>query len=200
MTTPKLEELALDGRAVRLEPLRASDLDALWAVGAFSELWALTVADCATRDDMRRWIEDALEAAARGTALPFTTRWRASGAIVGATRFGNFEGAQRRVEIGWTWITPAHQRSIVNTEAKYLMFRHAFEALGLNRVELKTDALNRRSRAAMLRLGATEEGVLRRHAITATGRVRDSVYYSVIREEWPRVKAHIESLLERGRA
>ena len=185
---------------MRLEPMRGEDLEALWQAGRHRELWELTLSSCDSRDGMRRWIDEALAAAAKGAALPFTTRLRADGELVGATRFGSFEPAHRRVEIGWTWVTPSMQRSAVNTEAKLLMLRHAFETLGLERVELKTDALNERSRKAMLRIGATEEGLLRRHSITAKGRVRDTVYFSVIREEWPRVAAHIEALLERGRA
>ena len=130
-----------------------------------------------------------------GKALPFAIIDRATGRAVGSTRFGNFEPAHRRVEIGWTWPGTPWQRTAFNTEAKYLLLVHAFESLGLNRVEFKTDVLNERSRKAILRLGALEEGVLRRHMIVRDGRVRDSVYYSIIAEEWPAVKANLRRML-----
>jgi RimJ/RimL family protein N-acetyltransferase len=116
---------------------------------------------------------------------------------VGSTRFANYDGANKRVEIGWTWVARPWQRTAVNTEAKYLMLRHAFENLGLNRVELKTDLLNTTSQRAMERLGATWEGVLRSHMIVHDGRVRDTVYYSIIAAEWPRVKTALEEKLAR---
>lgn len=118
---------------------------------------------------------------------------------MGSTRFANADPGNRRVEIGWTWLGRAFQRTALNTEAKLLMLGHAFDQLGCLRVELKTDALNARSRAAIRRLGAVEEGTLRRHMITSTGRVRDTVYYSVLREEWPAVRAGLAARLERGR-
>ncbi|MBP1601939.1 MAG: Acetyltransferase, family, partial [Acidobacteria bacterium] len=117
-------------------------------------------------------------------------------AVVGSTRFANIDRANRRVEIGWTWVSPPWQRSFVNTEAKYLMLKHAFEVMRCIRVEFKTDSLNQRSRAALLRLGAKEEGTLRNHMITSTGRYRHSVYFSIIDSEWPDVKRSIE--LEQG--
>jgi RimJ/RimL family protein N-acetyltransferase len=116
---------------------------------------------------------------------------------VGSTRFGNIDPVNRRVEIGWTWISPTFQRSYVNSEAKYLMLRHAFDVWDCVRVELKTDVLNEQSRAAMIRLGAVEEGVLRRHILTYTGRFRDSIYYSILDHEWPAVRARLEARLRR---
>jgi RimJ/RimL family protein N-acetyltransferase len=115
--------------------------------------------------------------------------------VIGGTRFMNIEPAHRRVEIGFTWIGRPWQRTAVNTEAKYLMLRHAFETWNCIRVELKTDVLNRKSRDAIVRIGATEEGILRRHIIAATGRIRDTVYYSILDSEWPRVKAELEKKL-----
>jgi len=114
---------------------------------------------------------------------------------VGSTRFGNIDRENRRVEIGWTWIGRRWQRTVVNTETKYLMLRHAFESLGCVRVELKTDILNQTSRRAILRLGAKEEGILRRHMITDSGRIRDTVYYSIIDVEWAEVKVRLEAKL-----
>ena len=119
----------------------------------------------------------------------------ASGKVIGSTRFGNIDAANLRAEIGWTWITPAFQRTAVNTEAKLLMLTHAFETWKCIRVELKTDALNERSRAAIKRLGATEEGIFRKHMICDTGRFRDSVYFSIIDTEWPMVKENLRGKL-----
>jgi RimJ/RimL family protein N-acetyltransferase len=120
---------------------------------------------------------------------------RADGRIVGSTRFGNIDRENRHTEIGWTWIAPAWQRTAVNTEAKLLMLRHAFEEWKCIRVELKTDVLNERSRSAIVRLGAREEGVFRKHLIARGGRVRDSIFYSIIDEEWPSVRERLERRL-----
>jgi len=190
-----LEPVTLEGRCVRLEPLSLAHLDGLCAVGLEDELWRWTLVQVRTRDDMRRYVESALAAQASGAALPFATVERAGGRVAGSTRFGAAEPAHRRVEIGWTWLGREFRRTALNTEAKLLMFGHAFERLGCVRVELKTDVLNRRSRAAILRLGAKEEGVLRRHMITAGGRARDTVYYSVLDSEWPQVRAGLEARL-----
>ena len=189
--------VVLEGRVVRLEPLALDHEDALSRVGLDPSLWALTTSRVATRDDMRQYMETALAEQAAGTALPFVTIARATGEVVGSTRFANVVHEHARAEIGWTWITPRWQRTAVNTEAKYLMLRHAFERMGCRRVELKTNALNARSRAAMLRIGATEEGTLRRHMINADGSPRDSVYFSVIADEWPAVSARLEGMLAR---
>ena len=128
-------------------------------------------------------------------ALPFATILKESGRAIGCSRYGNIDRHNRRVEISWTWIGRPWQRTAVNTEAKYLMLQHAFETLGCIRVELKTDALNERSRRAILRIGAKEEGTFRRHMITASGRVRDTVYFSIVDREWPEVKAGLEARL-----
>jgi RimJ/RimL family protein N-acetyltransferase len=144
---------------------------------------------------MTAYIDRALKDQESGTALPFVTVDRASGRIVGSTRYMNIEPAHRRVEIGASWLARPWQRTAINTEAKYLMLRHAFETLGCMRVELKTDALNRRSRNAIQRIGGIEEGIFRRHILTWSGRVRDSVYFSIVDREWPRVKAALEARL-----
>lgn len=192
-----VQPVTLEGRWVRLEPLQPEHAPALWAAGCDPALWRFTSNIIESLDDMREYIGLALADQAAGLALPFSTVDRASGQIVGTTRYGNIVPAHKRVEIGWTFVTPAHQRTPLNTEAKLLMFRHAFETWGCNRVELKTSVLNRPSRTAMMRLGAKEEGILRRHMVNMDGTVRDTVYYSVISEEWPEVKTHIERLLER---
>jgi RimJ/RimL family protein N-acetyltransferase len=187
----------LHGRHVRLEPLAPGHLPGLIAAGCDPALWQITVNDGSTPEAMQRWVESALEEQRRGTAVPFATVLQATGQVVGGSRFGNIAERDRRAEIGWTWVARAWQRTAVNTEAKYLMLRHAFETWGLVRVEFKTDAINQQSRAALLGIGAREEGVLRRHALTWTGRFRDSVFFSILDDEWPAVKARLEARLAR---
>jgi RimJ/RimL family protein N-acetyltransferase len=190
-----VEPVTLEGKHVRLEPLSLAHHAALCEAGLDEDLWRWIAAPVRTSEQMRAYIETALAEQAAGTALPFATIERASGRATGSTRYGNIDRSNRRVEIGWTWIARTWQRTAVNTEAKYLMLRHAFETLGCIRVELKTDSLNERSRKAILRIGAQEEGTFRHHMITASGRIRHSVYYSVIDSEWPAVKAGLEERL-----
>ena len=193
-----VQPVTLEGRHVRLEPLSLDHHADLCAVGLDEELWRWIPTRVRTPADMRAYIELALRSQAEGSALPFATIERASGRAIGSTRYGNIDRLHRRVEIGWTWIGRPWQRTVVNTEAKYLMLRHAFETLGANRVELKTDSLNERSRHAILRLGAVEEGTFRKHMITESGRVRHTVYFSIIDEEWPAVKGRLEGMLGDG--
>jgi N-acetyltransferase len=194
-----IEPVTLQGKFVRLEPLTRGHLDALCKVGLSDAetLFRWFTVPVHSRQDMEDFIESGLVGQAKGSALPFATVDLASGQVVGSTRYGNIDRANRRVEIGWTWIGLKWQRTGINTEAKYLMLRHAFETLGCIRVELKTDALNKQSRAAIARLGATEEGTFRSHMITATGRIRDSVYFSIIDREWPAIKQSLESKMQR---
>ena len=180
---------------MRLEPLTQAHHPALCAVGLDPRLWELIPYRVTTPDEMAAYIQSALDAQAAGSALPFATVLAGSGQIIGSTRFRNIDAAHRRLEIGATWIAQPWQRTAINTEAKYLMLRHAFEVLGCIRVELKTDSLNQRSRAAIRRIGATEEGTLRRHMITWSGRLRDTVYFSILDSEWPRVKQDLEQKL-----
>jgi len=193
----RVEPVILDGDRVRLEPMRRDHLDDLAEAGKHEELWRWTSNKATTRDTMSEYMEAALAGAADGNAVPFVTIDKPSATLVGSTRFGNIDPVNRRVEIGWTWISPTFQRTYVNSEAKYLMLRHAFDVWDCVRVELKTDVLNDKSRAAMLRLGAVEEGVLRRHILTYTGRFRDSIYYSILDHEWPAVRARLEARLRR---
>lgn len=190
-----MDSVTLEGRAVRLEPLTLGHVDALAAVGLDPELWRWTNALVRSTDDMRRYVETALQWQKDGTALPFATILRSENRVIGSTRFGNIDAANRRAEIGWTWIGRPWQRSAVNTEAKYLMLCHAFESMKCIRVELKTDVLNEQSRNAIRRIGGKEEGILRSHMITESGRVRDTVYYSIIEAEWPAVKRTLEARL-----
>jgi RimJ/RimL family protein N-acetyltransferase len=187
-----VQSVTLEGRYVRLEPLSLAHLGDLCEVGLDEDLWRWIPQAVRTPEEMRAYIETALREQQAGLALPFATVERASGRAIGSTRFGNIERAHRRLEIGWTWIGRQWQRTAVNTEAKYLMLRHAFETLGAMRVELKTDSLNERSRRAILRLGAVEEGVFRKHMMTASGRVRHTVYFSIVDEEWAGVKGRLE--------
>ena len=187
-----VEPVVLEGEVVRLEPMAVGHLDGLWEAGRDESLWRLIPTNVASIDDMRKYVESAIADRDRGVALPFVTVEKVTGKVIGATRFGNIDAANLRAEIGWTWITPAFQRTAVNTEAKLLMLTHAFETWKCIRVELKTDALNERSRAAIKRLGATEEGIFRKHMICDTGRFRDSAYFSISDTEWRPVKADLE--------
>ncbi len=195
----KIEPVVLEGKHVRLEPLALSHLDALCGVGSDAEIWRWNpYIQTGSREGIRAFVEYALGEQAGGTGLPFVTIERATGRAIGSTRFMSIERQHRRVEIGGTWLGLAWQRTAVNTEAKYLMFRHAFETWGCIRVELKTDSLNERSRKAILRVGAKEEGTFRNHMVTSTGRIRHSIYFSVIDSEWPEVKARLEEMMTRA--
>lgn len=195
MNTSPVEVPVLEGQHVRLEPLDVRHLDGLCAVGLDPELWHWEVIRKRSREDMQVYVRKALDERQRGVSLPFATVFLETGQVIGSTRYLNMDPANRRVEIGATWIGRPWQRTAVNTEAKYLMLRHAFEVLRCFRVELKTDVLNERSRRAILRLGAKEEGILRRHVVTDTGRVRDTMYYSILDSEWPPVKSHLQAKL-----
>jgi N-acetyltransferase len=189
--------VTLEGSVVRLEPVRREHADLFWEVAKndLEDIFRWIPYSMKTPEDFRRLIDKAFEEQERGESVVFATVERSSGRVIGSTRFMNIDRINRRVEIGSTWIAPAWQRTAVNTEAKYLMLRHAFEVWECMRVELKTDALNQKSRNAILRIGAKEEGTLRRHLLTSTGRVRDTVYFSILDHEWPKVKARLEDRL-----
>lgn len=194
---PWVEPVTLEGSVVRLEPMSLDHLAGLTQVGLDAEIWRWMPMFVQSPQDMRTLVEEAIAEAGAGTMVPFTTIERASGKPVGSTRFLSIVPQHRRLEIGWTWVAPPWQHGAVNTEAKLLMLRHAFEKLAALRVEFKTDALNEKSREALLKIGAVEEGVFRHHMVMPGGRRRDSAYYSVIEEEWPRVRQHLESRLAR---
>lgn len=187
--------LILEGRHVRLEPLTPAHEEALIAAAADGELWNSTVTIVPGRAEMAAYINAALEAQSRGIELPFVIVSKSSGQVVGTTRLYFIDGENRHVEIGYTWLAASAQRTAVNTEAKLLLLTHAFETWRCIRVAFITDVLNRRSRAALVRLGAKEEGVLRNHLIMLGGRYRDSVCFSIIEAEWPEVKARLETKL-----
>jgi RimJ/RimL family protein N-acetyltransferase len=189
--------LTLEGSVVRLDPIRSEHAGPFWDVAKsdLEDIFRWIPYLMKTREDFDMLIEKALSEQERGESVVFVTVERSTGRAIGSTRFMNIDRTNRRVEIGSTWIAKPWQRTAVNTEAKYLMLRHAFETWGCARVELKTDALNEKSRNAILRIGAKEEGTLRRHVVTWTGRIRDSVYFSILDDEWPEVKAKLEARL-----
>jgi N-acetyltransferase len=190
--------ITLEGSVVRLEPIRREHAGLFWeaAKNALDEVFQWIPYRMESVEDFEQIVDKALAEQERGESVVFATVERSSGQLIGSTRFMNIDRVNRRAEIGSTWIVPAWQRTAVNTEAKYLMLRHAFEVWKCMRVELKTDALNHKSRNAILRIGAKEEGTLRRHVITWTGRVRDSVYFSILDTEWPEAKAKLEAKLD----
>lgn len=185
----------LMGRFVRLEPLALSHFDDLCAVGLEPELWRWIPNQVTTREQMRGYIDTALSEQKARASSPFAVIHRGSGRAIGSTRYGNINLPNKRVEIGWTWYGREYQRSPVNTECKLLLLTHAFDRLGVVRVEFKTDALNEKSRNALARIGAVQEGVFRKHLICASGRIRDTVYFSILDSEWPEKKRALEARL-----
>jgi RimJ/RimL family protein N-acetyltransferase len=192
-----IEPVTLEGTHVRLEPLALKHHEALAEIGLEEELWRWTPNEVRTSQDMLRYIETALAEQARGVSLPFAVFDRARGCAAGSTRYMNIDMANRRAEIGSTWYGRDWRRTAVNTECKYLLLCHAFEALGAMRVEFKTDSLNTASRNALLRIGAIEEGTFRNHMMTYSGRIRHTVYFSIINDDWPAVKGALERKLSR---
>ncbi|GAA5786310.1 GNAT family protein [Chitiniphilus shinanonensis] len=184
----------LVGQTILLRELRATDAGALVEAAADGELWQSPVTVIPSAATVEDYIERALRGQRAGTVLPFATVERASGRIIGSTRFWKIDREHRRLEIGSSWLARSWQRTAANTEAKFLMLQHAFEAWDCVRVQFTTDVLNAASRAAILRLGAVEEGVIRNERIMPDGRKRTSVRFSIIDEEWPAVR---QRLLER---
>lgn len=191
----KVLPVTLESDRVILKPLLLDYLPDLCKIGFYDEIWNPTGRSILTETQMRNYVETAISDHTDGKSLPFVTVNKNTNEIVGSTRFANIETAHRRVEIGWTWITPKWQRSYINTHAKYLMLKHAFEKWKCIRVELKTNVLNQKSRNAMLRIGAKEEGIFRNHMIQENGTIRNSVYFSIIDSEWPSVKENFETVL-----
>lgn len=190
-----VEPATLEGRLVRLEALSIEHLDALCRSGLGTDAFRWFSDPIETREQMRCHVEWAVAAAAEGTQVCFATVDRATGRAVGSTHYLNIERTHHRLEIGYTWLSPSVHGRGYNSEAKLLQLEHAFERLGANRVEWKTDALNERSRGALLGIGATFEGIFRNHVIVADGRLRHSAYYSVIAQEWPAVKERLQARL-----
>jgi RimJ/RimL family protein N-acetyltransferase len=190
----------LEGRLVRLEPLSIDHADALAEAGADALLFRWFFDDLGRPEAFRPWVATALAELALGVSLPFATIDVGSGRVVGSTRFMNIAPAHLRVEIGSTWLNPTAQRTGINREAKLLMLRHAFETWHVRRVEFKTHASNVQSRTALARLGAVEEGILRKHMVMPGGSARDSVYFSIVDEEWPAIKTGLGARSEQAEA
>ena len=194
----EVKPVVLTGKHVRLEPMTEEHAAALAEIGMGQPFWDFMLyGNINTVEDMRNWVRDILSRAAKGTDLPFVVVQLASGRVAGATRYLNIMPKDRGLEIGGTWYGPEFQRTVVNTECKYLLLCHAFETLGCIRVQLKTDLRNERSQKAIERIGAVKEGVLRNHMILPDGRIRHSVFYSILDTEWSEVKKRLEEMLER---
>ncbi|MDP6792586.1 MAG: GNAT family protein [Anaerolineales bacterium] len=190
-----IQSVTLEGRFVRIEPLSKVHIEGLCRAISDGELWKLLVAMVPHPDNIDEYLSDAHNAYKTGIGLAFATIDKAANRVAGSTRFMRADLPNTRIEIGFTFLGKTWQKTPINTESKFLMLSHAFETMGLNRVELRTDYLNSTSRRAILRLGAKEEGLLRNHMVMPNGRVRDSVIYSVIRNDWPGVKQHLSSKL-----
>jgi len=192
------QPVTLVGKHVRLEPLTEKHSAGLAEIGLGQPFWDFMLyGNINTVDDMHSWVLDILSRARRGTDLPFVAVHLESGRVAGATRYLNIMPNDRGLEIGGTWYGPEFQRTVVNTECKYLLLRHAFETLGCIRVQLKTDLRNERSQKAIERIGAVKEGILRNHMILPDGRIRHSVFYSILDAEWPAVKQRLEEMMTR---
>lgn len=191
--SPYNTPVTLEGKWARLEPLALAHAPQLFAVAQEEEIWRYMPAPTPNSvDDVRAWMQDALDGQARGLFLPFTIVDRATSQAIGSTRFLDISAHDRHVEIGWTWLGKAYWRTPINTECKYLLLQHAFETLGCIRVQLKTDLRNIRSQDAIERIGGVREGVLRRVVIMHNGYERSSAYFSILDDEWATVKARLE--------
>ena len=191
-----IHPITLTGRVARLEPLSEEHVPDLTVAGCDPDIWRYMPYGLMDTEERMRWlVRELLSRQARGTDLPFAVIHAESGRAVGMTRYMDIQRQHRGLEIGGTWYSPAHQRTAVNTECKYMLLRHAFEALGCIRVQLKTDLRNERSQRAIERMGAVREGVLRDNMIMPDGYIRSSVYYSLLAAEWPAVKVKLEEKL-----
>ena len=191
--------VTLEGAVARVEPLRPEHAADLYAAGQDSAIWRFMPTNPSdSLASISAWIAGALKERAAGVQLPFAVLDQTTGKAIGSTRYLNIAPHDRGIEIGWTWLAPAAQRTAVNTECKYLLLRHAFERLRAIRVQLKTDARNITSQRAIERLGAVREGVLRKHMIVQGGYQRDTVMYSILDDEWPEVRARLEVYLRRA--
>jgi RimJ/RimL family protein N-acetyltransferase len=182
-------EIVLENHHALLKPLSLDFLDELSEIALDKSLWALGMSRIENKTDLKNYIQKALKERSAGQSYPFVIFDKLKNRCAGSTRYGNISMENRRVEIGWTWIGKDFQGTGLNKACKFELLKFAFEKLECNRVELKTDALNQQSRKAMEKIGASFEGLLRSHQITSTGRIRDSVYYSIIASEWPEIKA-----------
>jgi len=198
-TTHWVEPVLLRGRHVRLEPLAVAHVEGLRAATADGELWRLWYTSVPSPEGVSAYVEKALALRQSGAAMPWAVL-DANGAVVGSTRYGNVDAEHRRVEIGWTWYAKRVQRTALNTEAKLLLLTHAFEVLNCGAVEFRTSWFNHASRNAIARLGAKQDGILRNHMLMSDGSYRDTVVFSIVANEWPMVKRHLQFKLEQAAA
>jgi N-acetyltransferase len=194
----QIRPIQLVGNFVTLDPLEITHVPALFEAANYPAVWAYMPFKVKTLEDMGQLVGEALAVRDQGSELPFVITDRQTGSVIGSTRYLDISSANRSLEIGWTWLSPAVWRTPVNTECKLLLLRHAFETLDVIRVQLKTDARNLRSQRAIERIGGVREGVLRRQRILSDGFVRDSVYYSILAEEWPGVRSRLLERLSRS--
>ncbi len=190
------EEIILEGNTVKLVPMETSHLDGLWDAGHNQSIWEFTSSKVRNKAEMKKIIVSAIAEREKGTQLPFTVIDKKTGEIVGSTRFMDISEVHKSLEIGWTWYNPEYWRTRINTESKFLLLQYVFETMGLNRVQFCTDSRNVRSQAAIARLGAVREGVLRKHRIIADGYVRDTVVFSILKEEWPKIKRELQEKMK----
>lgn len=190
-----MEFITLENKVVKLKPLELSDLQEILETGSYPEIWSHMSTTIEKKEDVNNFVENALRAKDEKTEFPFVIVDKQSGDIIGSTRFMDIDDKHQRLEIGYTWLTPAYWRTAINTNCKYLLLQHCFEHLHLQRVQIKTDHDNIRSQKAIERIGATKEGILRNHMIRKDGTTRHTVMYSITIEEWPQVKKHLEKLL-----
>jgi N-acetyltransferase len=189
--------VTLEGNLVQLEPLSMDHLPALAEIAFHPQIWRWMSDRMESEDDLRRYIQAGLDAAAAGAAMPWATRSTKDNRIIGSTRFADIQPAHWTLEIGWTWMHPDYQRRGINVEAKYMQLRHAFEVMGTRRVAFKTHHQNMKSQTAIQALGAKHEGIFRNHVIMPDGSPRHSYWYSIIDEEWPEVKVNLERRMQR---
>jgi RimJ/RimL family protein N-acetyltransferase len=184
-------EIILENERAKLKPLKGDDINELARVAYEPSIWQLGMSNIKEEKDLSEYINIALNERSSKLSYPFLIFDRQTNSIAGSTRYGNISFPHKRLEIGWTWIHPTHQGTGLNKACKFLLLQFAFETLLFNRVELKTDLLNQQSQKAMMKIGAKEEGIFRSHSITSTGRIRDSIFFSIIKEEWPKIKGTI---------
>lgn len=182
------DNFTLETNRVLLRLLREEDFDLLEPLTHDADIWKYFSFDLSTADELKKWIKNALELRAAFIRMPFLIIDKHDGSVCGSTSYGNISFYDKRLEIGWSWLGANFMSTGVNRNAKFVLLSHAFEAMKMERVEVKTDVLNDRAKAALLKIGMYEEGVLRSHMQMHSNRRRDSVYYSIIREEWPAVK------------
>lgn len=185
------QDIILENERARLAPLQETDINELEKIAYHPQIWKLGMSDIKEKKDLEKYIETALKERQNKLSYPFLIFDKEKNEVAGSTRFGNISFENKRLEIGWTWMHPKFQGTGLNKACKFLLLQFAFETLQLNRVELKTDVLNQQSQKAMRKIGAKEEGIFRKHSITSNGRVRDSIFFSIINDEWINIKNNI---------